>query len=63
MYIQRKQDPKTMTICFHGNVYRRDVGISVGAHCAPLIADVFLFYYEPDLMLYLRTETHSSIIQ
>ena len=35
-------------ICVNiGNkIYRQCVGIPIGTDCAPLVADLFLFYYE-----------------
>ena len=31
-------------------LYRQTIGIPMGTNCAPLVADLFLFYYERDFM-------------
>ena len=40
-------------IRFGSKLYRQIVGIPMGTNCAPLVADLFLFCYERDLMLSL----------
>ena len=40
-------------IRFGSKLYRQIVGIPTGNSCAPLVADLFLFYYERDFMLSL----------
>ena len=40
-------------IRFGAKLYRQIVGISMGTNCAPLVADLFLYYYESDFMLSL----------
>ena len=40
-------------IRFGSKLYRQIVGIPMGTNCAPLVADLFLFYYERDFMLSL----------
>ena len=35
---------------FDGMVYQQIVGIPMGTNCAPLIADLFLYCYERDIM-------------
>lgn len=48
----------------YGNsVYRQVVGIPMGTNCAPLVADLFLFCYERDFMLSLKSDTQSHVIQ
>ena len=37
-------------IRFCTKLYRQIVGIPMGTNCAPLVADLFLFYYERDFM-------------
>ena len=32
-------------------LYRQIVGIPMGTNCAPLVADLFLFCYEKDVMM------------
>ena len=41
-------------IRFGSTLYRRIVGIPMNTNCAPLVADLFLFGYERDLMLSVR---------
>ena len=38
-------------IRFGSKLYRQIVGIPIGTNCAPLVADLFLFCYERDIML------------
>ena len=38
---------------FGTKFYRKVVGIPMGNNCAPLVADLFLFYYEKDFMMSL----------
>ena len=40
-------------IRFGTKLYRHVVGIPMGTNCAPLVADLFLFCYERDLMMSL----------
>ena len=40
-------------IRFGSKLYRQIVGIPMGTNCAPIVADLFLFSYERDLMLSL----------
>ena len=35
----------------------------MGTNCAPLVADLFLFCYERDLMLYLSDNNQTDIIE
>ena len=37
-------------------LYRQIVGIPMSTNCAPLVADLFLFYYERDFMLSLSED-------
>ena len=50
-------------IRFGSQLYRQIVGIPMGANCAPLVADLFLFYYEKDSMLSLSEENQSGVIE
>ena len=34
----------------------------MGTNCAPLVADLFLFYYERDFMLSLSEDNQSDVI-
>ena len=35
----------------------------MGTNCAPLVADLFLFYYERDLMISLSADKDAEIIE
>ena len=37
-------------VVFAGKVFQQTVGIPMGTHCAPLLADIFLYPYEADLI-------------
>ena len=43
--------------------YRQSICISVGTNCARLVADLFLFCYERDLMKSLSRENQADIIE
>ena len=49
-------------IRFGSKLYRQIVGIPMGTNCAPLVADLFLFCYERDLMLILSDNNQTDII-
>jgi hypothetical protein len=36
---------------FGGRVFQQTVGIAMGLHCTPLLADLFLYSYEADFIL------------
>ena len=44
-------------------LYQQIVGIPMGTNCAPLVADLFLFCYERDLMLSLSDNNQTDIIE
>ena len=44
-------------------LYREIVGIAMGTNCAPLVADLFLFCYERDFMLFLSEDNQSGVIE
>ena len=48
---------------FGPKLYRQIVGIPMGANCAPLVADLFLFCYERDFMLSLSDKNRTVIIE
>ena len=50
-------------IRFGAKLYRQIVGIPMGTNCAPLVADLFLFCYERDLMLSLSDDNQSGVIE
>ena len=37
-------------VMFGGRVFQQTVGITMGANCAPLLTDTFLYSYEADLI-------------
>ena len=47
-------------IRFENNLYRQIVGIPMGTNCAPLVADLFLFYYERDLVTSLSDDNQAD---
>ena len=48
---------------FGSKLYRQIVGIPMGTNCAPLVSDLFLFFYERDFMLSLSEENQSDVIE
>ena len=50
-------------IKFGWKVYRQIVGIPVGTNCAPLIADLFLLYYERDFMLPFPDNNQADVVE
>ena len=48
-------------IRFGSKLYKQIVGISMGTNCAPLVADLFLFYFERDFMLSLYEAFNSTL--
>ena len=44
-------------------IYRQIVGIPLGTNCAPLVADLFLFCYARDFMLFLSDNNQIDIIE
>ena len=49
-------------IRFGTNLYRRVVEIPMDTTCAPLVADLFLFCYERDFMMYLSDDKQADVI-
>ena len=43
-------------------VYQQIMGIPIGSNCAPLIADLFLFCYERDIMSCLHKSKRFDLI-
>ena len=37
-------------VVFAGNVFQQIVGIPIGTYCVPLLADIFLYSYEAELL-------------
>ena len=50
-------------IRFSTKLYRQFVGIQIGTHCAPLVADLFLFCYERDFMKDLSSDNQADVIK
>ena len=50
-------------IRFGTKLYRQIVGIPMGTNCAPLVADLFLFCYERDVMTSLSDVKQAEIIE
>ena len=50
-------------IRFDNKLYRQIVGIPMGANCAPLVADLFLFCYERDFMKDLSSDKQADVIK
>ena len=40
-------------VVFAGKFFQQTVGIPMGTNCAPLLADIFLYSYEADFILFL----------
>ena len=49
-------------IRFGTKLYRHVVWIPMGTNCAPLVADLFLFCYERDFMMYLSDDKQAGVI-
>ena len=49
-------------IRFGTKLYRQVVGIPMGANCAPLVADLFLFCFKRDFMMSLSDDKQADII-
>ena len=47
---------------FSTKLYGQVVGIPKGTNCAPLVADLFLFCYEMDFMVYLSDDKQADVI-
>ena len=37
-------------VTFEGRVFQQAVGIPMGTNCAPLLSNLFLYYYEADFI-------------
>ena len=49
-------------IRFVSKLYRQIIGIPMGTNYAPLVVDLFLFYYKRDFMKYLAKEKRYDMI-
>ena len=43
-----------MYVSFGGQLFRQMVGIPMGTNCAPLLADLFLYSYENEFLVFRR---------
>ena len=43
--------------------FRQIVGIPMGTNCAPLVADLLMFCYERNFMMFLSEEKQSEVIE
>ena len=50
-------------IKFGSNFYRKNVGIPMGANCAPLVAELFLFCYDRIFILSLSDMNQADTIE
>ena len=50
-------------IRFGTKLYRQIVGIPMGANCAPLVADLYLYFYERDFMNSLNHDNQADVIE
>ena len=50
-------------IRFGTELFRQIMCIPMDTNCTPLVADLFLFFYERDFMLYLSEEKQSEVIE
>ena len=50
-------------IRFGSKLYRQIVGIPMGTNCALLVADLFLFCYERDFMLFVSEDNQSDVTE
>ena len=50
-------------IRFGNKFYRQTVGITMGINCAPLVADLFLFWHERGFMTSLSDDNQADIIE
>jgi hypothetical protein len=46
---------------FGGRVFQQTVGIPMGANCAPLLADLFLYSYEADFIQGLLKKNEKKV--
>ena len=50
-------------IIYGSKLHQQIVGIPMGTNCAPLVADLFLFYCERYFMLSLSDDNQSEVIE
>ena len=47
-------------VIFGGRVFQQTIGIPMGANCAPLLANLFLYSYEADFIQWLLKKNEKS---
>ena len=52
-----------LIVRFGNKLYRQIFGDSMGTDCAPLVADLCLFYFERDFMTSLSDDNQADIIE
>ena len=52
-----------INIRFCSILYTQIVGILMGTNCASLVADLFLFYFERDIILFLSDDNQPEVIE
>ena len=50
-------------IRFGSKLNKQSVGIPFITNCTPLVADLFLFYYERDFMLFLSDNNQADVVE
>lgn len=50
MSFEQRYTTVAFIVTFGGRVFQQTVGIPMGTNCAPLLADLFLYYYEADFI-------------
>jgi hypothetical protein len=48
-------------VVFRDQVFQRSVGIPIGTNCAPLLADLFLYSYEAELVQKLLRDNNKKL--
>ena len=48
-------------VTFGGRVFQQTVGIPMGTNCAPLLADLFIYYYETDFIQELISKMDKNL--
>ena len=53
-----------MLVMHYGTKLNRQiVGIPMGTNCTPFVADLFLFCYERELMIYFSDDNQADVIE
>jgi hypothetical protein len=51
-----------MYVRFGNTLFKKIIGIPMGTNCAPLVADLFLYFYDSDFMFSLSENTQQDVI-